>query len=324
MTPDTKNELKKIFIKWFTDGYFLDDNTQTIKKEEYLIPKKSSVYYKNVNTEIIFPQYEIEVLPCLDSSKEIARLIRKPNIEFKNYIMSLNKYGSNNSYPSVDTDALIIWKKASLITIIEVGSIYRITLTTNNGNSNDNNYEDTLFNISKKDLEKSILIKLKELLKVQKDLIQYKEKANSTKNFSQTIRKSGFYFYDDILSYKGKIKKVSFSQDALDKIKKMKVNKINSGTCPYEYQEKISKLLGLDLEKSNKSISIDNGWGSYTYTFMAYSIYMSDLSEEDKNLVSYLWNRFKNISSRPNDRYLKLNKGYLGFVQNSGGYTHVS
>lgn len=323
----SKSELKKIFIEWFTGGYYLDEKTSSIKMDKYLSPEKSSHYYKDVNMKNIFPIINVEVLPCLGSNEDIVRI--KP-IEFLNYnnYLSVIYWGSKgNVRLSIDgkepssyrLDAYLKWKESQYLTIIQDGFDYGIILTSHS----NSNYSDTKFTVSKNELNNAVLKKFKELYKVKKDLDLYIEKSNGSKqHFSQSIRKNGFYF-KDILN-DGRIKKIIFTEDGLNKIKELKLTKLNSQSCPYKFQEKLARILGINVDKENRSISIDNGYGSYTYTFMCYSINYTELNEEHKNIVNYAYNRFKNISIQPKERYIKINKGMLGFVQNTGGYTYVS
>ena len=315
------NELKKLFLKWFTEGYYVDEDKVKIRLKNYMIPGRSTVRYTDINIKNIFPSISCEVLPCQDGTE----IIRLEPLKYMNYENSLMIFKNDE----IKSEFLVVqneWKKFEYLTIQErTEKIYKISLTEKRkvGHKfNDWDYVDTVFTITKKELTNAVLKRYKELLKVVKDLELYIDKSSGSKqHFSQNFKKSGFYFKDVLVS--GKIEKFIFSDDACNKIKKLELSKLDHVSCPYRFQEKIAKVLGVEINKDNIKTTIDNGWGSYTYTFIMYTIDWYKLNEEERNIIKYAYNRFKNICLLPKERYLKINGGLLGLVQ-SNGYTYVS
>ena len=47
------NELKKLFLKWFTEGYYVDEDKVKIRLKNYMIPGRSTVRYTDINIKNI-------------------------------------------------------------------------------------------------------------------------------------------------------------------------------------------------------------------------------------------------------------------------------
>lgn len=88
--------------------------------------------------------------------------------------------------------------------------------------------------------------------------------------------------------------------------------------CPFDFIKELSIFLEVKLNKSCK-YTIDNGWGSYTYTYM-----WNYIDSYPKKIVDYLiWYYQFKFDMVTENHYLRFGKGMLGMVQKSG-YTYVS
>ena len=74
------------------------------------------------------------------------------------------------------------------------------------------------------------------------------------------------------------------------------------------------------------NFSIDNGWGSYTYTYIRNFFDMDSLSDQQKRIAKYILNYhgLKGLKTHEYERRLEISSNRIGMVQTSGGYTHVS
>lgn len=316
-------EYEKLFIEWFIGGFHVNEETAKIDVKDYMTPSKSSMVYTDKTNQVIFPSFNLTKLNDLGSSEPVYMLVTK-FIVYQNSLMRFNK--SNFVFDMIKpsafrTEAFMNLSKNYDIFSIRAESDKRWKVSFCNS-KNPDDFKDIVFYIDTKTFKHKVLTKLKELDRIVERVELYKKHSHGKKFFSEIAYKKGFYFYD-MFSSKN-IEKFIFDEDSLNKIKKMKLNKLTSMSSPFKFQEEIAKVLDITINKDNKKTTIDNGWGSYTYTFMCYSINYTSLCNQDKKLVSYFWNRFKNIASDPDGRYLRLNGGQLGFVQSSGGYTHVS
>jgi hypothetical protein len=78
--------------------------------------------------------------------------------------------------------------------------------------------------------------------------------------------------------------------------------------------------------RDSANFSIDNGWGSYTYTFIRNFFDMDKLTDQQKRIVKYILNYhvLKGLKTHEYERRLEIGSNRIGMVQTSGGYTHVS
>lgn len=76
----------------------------------------------------------------------------------------------------------------------------------------------------------------------------------------------------------------------------------------------------------SRNWTTDNGWGSYTNTYIRHVIDLKNLDDSQKDIINYLFCYMLNsgkINKVEFNRTLNINSNSIGMVQN-GGYTHVS
>lgn len=75
----------------------------------------------------------------------------------------------------------------------------------------------------------------------------------------------------------------------------------------------------------NENFSIDNGWGSYTYTTIHHVINIKDyLSDKDLYYIKFYLEHNFGIDLDNNDYYFNDSTVKCGMIPRRGGYTHVS
>jgi hypothetical protein len=75
-----------------------------------------------------------------------------------------------------------------------------------------------------------------------------------------------------------------------------------------------------------KNHTLDNGWGSYTYTYIWNSINLTNdmLTYDECYYILYYVEYILGVKLNTSNHYLNHNPRNLGMIQRGGGYTHVS
>lgn len=174
-------------------------------------------------------------------------------------------------------------------------------------------------NIKKVTIEKAINKRIKELLNL-------KDRINSKKITIVKFPKT-FLTFDP---FNNKVKCCTLNADQVEIIKD-----IDSVIRKYTERKDISthwfityianyfKLRVVD----SRDWSIDNGWGSYTYTYIRHVIDLCSLEDYQKDVIRYIFEYMinsKKIVRVEFERTLNVSSRSIGMVQNRGGYTYVS
>lgn len=173
--------------------------------------------------------------------------------------------------------------------------------------------------IKKDTIEKAINKRIKELLNL-KNLID--SKKITIAKFPKT-----FLTFDP---FSNKVKYRTLNTDQVEIIKDIdsvirKYTK-RGNISTHEFIKYIADYFKLNIIDS-RDWSIDNGWGSYTYTFIRHVIDLDSLEDYQKEVIRYIFEYMINsgkIKRVEFERTLNVSYKSIGMVQNSGGYTYVS
>ena len=138
-----------------------------------------------------------------------------------------------------------------------------------------------------------------------------------------TVGKSSYYYND----FSNSIKEVVITEDSLALFKKLTKLKASNYLYPvHTFIDNVAEIIGVKV-KDSCNWTIDNGWGSYTYTYIRNTIDLGYISDEDYLILQFAWAYYKknnNLKSSEADRYMEISNNTMGMVQCSGGYTHIS
>lgn len=321
MYQDFNKKIKELIIAYFINGIQLNWNSKTLKYElkfsEHLIePRKSPWYnkaYKFNNLEIDYKK-----LPVLGS--DIMARILNINLKEKEndsnyynrfYINSILEY--TQLYKEIKESEIIDISKIDSYGITHDGKKLYIKVLSTKKEDDKTIAESKTIKISLEIFKKKLLDRIISI----EDLI---EKLNSNVYKPRLISGRKIFIVENRI-----LKEKKYNTYQMDTIKLFLKNfKKIKGI--HHLINCIGKHYNLNTIDSRKW-TINNGWGSYTYTYIRNLIDIENLPIEDKEVIKfyiyYLTNN-KLISQNEGNRYLHIDNCTIGMIQSSGGYTYVS
>lgn len=303
----------EILLKYLTSHLYLkyDEKTNVwnIELSDKLLKPISSNWY-NQNRDFLNLDLKIETFVSLnDGVQERFSLDFSP----KNNSSTHNYYSEFSFYTIFRDNLFYIQNKEECKTLEYYGiedAGDRVRLTVGKCSESSSIY-----------YSKAKLLKLFKARHIK--LLKLKNILESSKIKNPKIGKVSYYYNE----FSKSLKEVLFSESDVLYFKSLVNIKASNYLYPvHAFIDNAAKVLGVSIKDSSKW-TIDNGWGSYTYTYIRNSIDLDKLSDEEYLVLQFAWAYYKKnnkLSSSESNRFLEMTRNTLGMVQMSGGYTHVS
>ena len=181
--------------------------------------------------------------------------------------------------------------------------------------------------VGKETHSSSIYYSKTKLLKLFKDryngLLKLKKVLEAPKMKNPKAGKLSYYYNE----FSKSIKEIVFTDSDILFFKALVcINASNHLYPVHAFIDNVAKLIGSEVKDSCRW-TIDNGWGSYTYTSIRNVVSLDKMSDEYKAILHFAWAYYKknnNLKSSEAERYIEMTNSTLGMVLSSGGYTHIS
>ena len=303
----------EILLKYLTSHLYLKYDEQTnvwnIELSDKLLKPISSNWY-NQNRDFLNLDLKIETFVSLnDGVQERFSL----NFIPKNNNSSHNYYSEFSFYNIFRDNLFYIQNKEECKTLEYYGienSGDRVRLTVGKCSESSSIY-----------YSKAKLLKLFKARHIK--LLKLKNILEASKLKNPKAGKVSYYYNE----FSKSLKELVFSESDVLYFKSLVNIKASHYVYPvHAFIDNAAKVLGVNVKDSCKW-TIDNGWGSYTYTYIRNVIDLDKLSDEEYFVLQFAWAYYKKnnkLSSSEANRFLKMTRNTLGMVQSSGGYTHVS
>ena len=304
-----KKEIEKFFLEYITNMIGLIKTKDCLELNYHSELKKpaNSNWYDNSKTFYNI-KIDFNILPNIMDGSESKILnidyIKKDSTKY-NYIW--NSVFDNTPYKKI-LDSI---PKENRIHSYGISFISDENIKVNVLVGN----KDYSTTIKKSIILKAINLRIIELLRLKKSIDI--KKITLTKSLKTFLNFNPFNNKIQCLNFNEK--QIEIIKDINNVIKKFKKNSTHA------FIDLIADYFKLNVIDS-RNWTTDNGWGSYTNTYIRHVIDLKNLDDSQKDIINYLFCYMLNsgkINKVEFNRTLNINSNSIGMVQN-GGYTHVS